>query len=144
MAKNSTSASEVILVAITRLGEFKMGYMRNWEANEVINVEPVLVIGEYLAKEFVYHSLMVNWSADKITIFSQTLREVGIIPTPERFIFSEGFIFRLVDQKTGATLCMIEDCHANNASWTVAGQTIISSRLSGVARQLFDRSQLAT
>lgn len=145
MAKRnkSTSASEVLLMALTDSGEYNMGYMRNFEANEVINVEGLMVIGEYLVKEQVYHSLTVNWNADKATIFERTLKEIGLVPKPENFIFFGGFLWRLVDRKTGGTLCLLDECHANNVSWTVAGQTIIASRLSGVAKQLFDRSEVA-
>jgi len=144
MPNKSTSASEINVIAVTRAGEYNMGYMRNFEANEVINIEGLMVIGEYFVKEFVYHSVSVNWNADKATIFSKTLKEIAIVPTPDRFIFSDGFLWRVVDKKTGSTLCLLDTAHTNNLSWTIAGQTIVASRLSGVARQLFDRSELAS
>lgn len=142
MAKKLTSASEVIVIAVTRLGEFPFGYMRNFEISENNNLTEERVIGNYYTQEIVNHGVSVSWSADEAVVFSQTLKERGIVLTEDRLPFSDGFVWRVVNKITGSDLCVVVDAHTQVNSVTMGAQTTIASRLSGVAIRLFDRSEL--
>lgn len=145
MSKKATSASEVILIAITKLsGEYLLGYMRNFSCPENYNLDPIFVIGEYRFKEVVYNKIETSWTADGVTIFSKTPKEIGILPQDNRLIFSDDFILKLVDKKTNKTLALLTGVYTNSSTMTVNANAVITGAISGIAQRLYDRSESPT
>ena len=103
----------------------KVGRATNFTPSERFNQEPVHEIGEVKVVENVPLRYEGSFTLTKFKIIKKSLKQAGIVPSPNNVLKADLLEFKIMDKITGQPLASFKQCSADDYRETIAANAIV-------------------
>ncbi len=124
--------------SIFLINSVPVAYAGGVSGEEMIDYEPVDVLGLLEVKEFVPVAYRTSLNAQIFRVVGKSLKQLGILPTLENIITSDDMTAAIQDSVTRETIALFLNVRASGASWDSTARGIVSQNVTFVAIKVTD------
>lgn len=127
--------------AIFLINSVPVAFAGGVSGEEMIDYEPVDVLGLLEVKEFVPVAYRASLNAQIFRVVGSSLKALGIMPRLENIIQSDDLTCAIQDIVTRDTLALFSGCRASGSQFDVTSRGIVSQNVTFVAIKVLDESE---
>lgn len=127
--------------AIFLINSVPVAFAGGVSGEEMIDYEPVDVLGLLEVKEFVPVAYRASLNAQIFRVVGSSLKALGIMPRLENIIQSDDLTAAIQDIVTRETIALFSGVRCSGQSFDVTARGIVSSNVTFVAVKVLDESE---
>ncbi len=127
--------------AIFLINSVPVAFAGGVSGEEMIDYEPVDVLGLLEVKEFVPVAYRTSLNAQIFRVVGSSLKALGIMPRLENIIQSDDLTAALQDIVTRDTIALFQNVRCSGQSWDTTARGIVSTNVTFVAIKVLDESE---
>lgn len=127
--------------AIFLINSVPVAFAGGVSGEEMIDYEPVDVLGMLEVKEFVPVAYRASLNAQIFRAVGGSLKAAGIMPRLENIIQSDDLTAAIQDTVTRETIALFSGVRTSGASWDITSRGIVSQNVTFVAIKVLDESE---
>lgn len=124
--------------SIFLINSVPVAYAGGVSGEEMIDYEPVDVLGMLEVKEFVPVAYRTSLNAQIFRVVGKSLKQIGIMPTLENIIASDDLTAAIQDTVTRETIALFTGVRCSGHTWDSTARGIVSENVTFVAVRVQD------